>query len=227
VRANKHLCCLSLIALVFLTSQCKRPQQGGLILTSPDGKIKVAFMLENGVPYYQVSRSGQAIIKPSKLGFTFQDDPPLDQNLAVVSSERGRFDETWTQPWGEVRQIRNHYNELRVNLEEISAPRRKMSVVFRVYDDGLGFRYELPAQENLTDFEIMDEETEFVLAGDHQVWWIPAYQDRRHEYLYTQSPVGALDIVHTPLAHPPDRGKRQRSDHVLPHSESERAEQTG
>ena len=175
----------------------------GVHVSSPDGKIQVTFMLEDGVPYYAVSRSGQDIIKPSKLGFIFKDAEPLDQNLAVVESKLDSFDETWTQPWGEVKEIRNHYNELEIDLEETTGACRKMILVFRVYDDGLGFRYELPAQDNLSDFEIMDEETEFALAGNHQAWWIPAYQDNRYEYLYTQSPVSFLSedlqAVHTPL----------------------------
>jgi alpha-glucosidase len=161
-------------------------------------------MLDDGVPYYAVSRSGQDVIKPSKLGFVFKDAEPLNQNLAVVESRLDSFDETWAQPWGEVEEIRNHYNELEIDLEETTEAPRKMTLVFRVYDDGLGFRYELPAQDNLSDFEIMDEETEFALAGSHQAWWIPAYRDNRYEYLYTESPVSFLSIrglsgVHTPL----------------------------
>ncbi len=161
-------------------------------------------MLAGGVPYYQVSRSGQDVIKPSKLGFIFRDDEPLDQNLTISDSKSDNFDETWTQPWGEVKEIRNHYNELWVELEETNAAHRRMTIVFRVYDDGLGFRYELPEQDNLSDFEIMDEETEFVLAGNHQAWWIPAYQDNRYEYLYKQSSLDFLRTqsiyaVHTPL----------------------------
>jgi alpha-glucosidase len=161
-------------------------------------------MLAGGVPYYQVSRSGQDIIKPSKLGFIFQGDEPLDQNLTIADSRLDSFDETWSQPWGEVKQVRNHYNELWIDLKETTETHRRMILVFRVYDDGLGFRYELPEQDNLSDFEIVDEETEFVLAGNHQAWWIPAYRDDRYEYLYKQSPISflrtqSLHAVHTPL----------------------------
>ncbi len=168
-------------------------------VTSPDGKIRVTFSLEQGVPTYAVSRARQEIIKPSKLGFVFKDDPSLSQNLAMTRVERRSFDETWEQPWGEVRQIRNHYNELRVYLQETVPAKRQMNLVFRVYDDGLGFRYEVPAQPNLTDIEIMAEETEFALSGDYQAWWIPAFQDKSYEYLYTKSPVSQLKTVHTPL----------------------------
>ncbi len=175
----------------------------GSHVSSPDGRIQVTFVLEGGVPYYAVSHSGEDVIKPSKLGFIFKDAEPLNQNLTVVESKLDSLDETWTQPWGEVEEIRNHYNELRVSLEETTEAHRKMTVVFRVYDDGLGFRYELPEQDNLSDFQIMDEETEFVLAGNHQAWWVPAYRDNRYEYLHTQSPVSFLSedlqAVHTPL----------------------------
>ena len=213
-----HVLVLVLLALcgAFLLVACKAPEtaptphptdtpvpDNSSHVSSPDGRIQVTFVLEDGVPYYAVSRSGKDVIKPSKLGFIFKDAEPLNQNLTVVESKLDSLDETWTQPWGEVEEIRNHYNELRVDLEETTGAHRKMTVVFRVYDDGLGFRYELPEQDNLSDFQIMDEETEFVLAGNHQAWWIPAYRDNRYEYLYTQSPVSSLSedlqAVHTPL----------------------------
>ena len=213
-----HVLVLVLIALcgASLLIACKAPEtaptphptdapvpDNGSHVSSPDGRIQVTFVLEDGVPYYAVSRSGEDVIKPSKLGFIFKDAEPLNQNLTVVESKLDSLDETWTQPWGEVEEIRNHYNELRVDLEETTEAHRKMTVVFRVYDDGLGFRYELPEQDNLSDFQIMDEETEFVLAGNHRAWWIPAYRDNRYEYLHTQSPVSFLiedlQAVHTPL----------------------------
>lgn len=168
-------------------------------VSSPDEKITVRFILNEGVPTYQVSRAGVDVIKASKLGFRFKNAPPFDRNLILVDHRGSSFDETWTQPWGEVRDIRNHYNELTVRLEETSGLSRKMNLVFRVYNDGLGFRYELPEQDNLKEFQIMDEETEFAMAGNHQAWWIPAYQDHRYEYLYTRSLLTDIGSVHTPL----------------------------
>jgi alpha-glucosidase len=178
--------------------------ESSLHVSSPDGRIQVAFVLRDGVPYYQVSRSGKDILRPSRLGFIFKDAAPLNQNLIIAAGEKKSFDETWTQPWGEVKEIRNHYNELRVDLQEATASPRKMTVVFRVYDDGLGFRYEFPEQDNLSNFQIMDEETEFVLTGNHQAWWIPAYRSDRYEYLYKKSPISFFRVkgvraVHTPL----------------------------
>jgi len=213
--------CSSLIILsvLLLTSTCKSPgptptsdptstpaptptptpvTSEELAVSSPDGKIQVVLILEDGAPYYQVSYSGLKVIKPSKLGFKFKSNS-LDQNLALVDSTWQSVDEIWTQPWGEVKDIRNHYNELAVTLEESTAAQRRMGVVFRVYDDGLGFRYQLPEQDALASFEIMDEETEFVLAGNHRAWWIPAYGNERYEYLYQQSSINDLWIVETPL----------------------------
>ncbi|MFB9758160.1 glycoside hydrolase family 97 N-terminal domain-containing protein [Ectobacillus funiculus] len=130
-----------------------------LYISSPDGRVHVTFMLKNGVPYYAVRYFDKDILAGSKLGFIFKKGAPLNQNFFIVSSKYDSFDQTWTQPWREVKDIRNQYNELRIDLEEAATVHRKMTIVFRVYNDGLGFRYELPAQEHVSDFEIMDEET--------------------------------------------------------------------
>jgi alpha-glucosidase len=180
-----------------------KTKNGNFCISSPDGKIIVDFMLKGGVPYYFVKYSNEVVLNASKLGFTFKNDKPLDNNFFIAGCKYDSFDQTWTQPWGEVKEIRNQYNELRVNLEEAAETRRKMNVVFRVYNCGLGFRYELPKQDHLVDFEIMDEETEFVLTGDHEAWWIPAYQKERYEYLYNKTPISSISksfrAVHTPL----------------------------
>ncbi len=188
------------------------PETGERVsVSSPDGRLQVIFLLQDGVPYYQVDYEGRGVIRPSKLGFVFKGAPPLNQNLTLVDSQVSPFDETWTQPWGEVKEIRNHYNQLRIDLEEAGGTPRRMSLLFRVYDDGLGFRYELPQQENLVDFEIVDEETQFALTGDHQAWWIPAYRDERYEYLYGHKPISfflkrVVPAVHTPLTIETDDG---------------------
>jgi len=129
----------------------------------------------------------------------FKDGAPLNQGFILKNIEFSTFDETWEQPWGEVRFIRNHYNEMKLHLQEEADLQRELILIFRVFDDGLGFRYEFPQQPNLTTFEIVDEQTEFHLAADHQAWWIPAYREHRYEYEYQRSPVSALKKVHTPL----------------------------
>ena len=189
-----------MMLLLCLCSQCApAAQEEILTVSSPDDKVRVTFYMADGVPYYRVRYSGQDVIMPSRLGFVLRGADPLNQNLEITASERQNLDETWEQPWGEVQWIRNHYNELRVTLEERAAAPRRMEIVFRVYDDGLGFRYELPAQDGLGAFEIVDEQTEFALAGEYQAWWIPAYGDKRYEYLYTRSPASDMPTVHTPL----------------------------
>ncbi|MFQ5674620.1 MAG: glycoside hydrolase family 97 protein [bacterium] len=166
---------------------------------SPNGALRVSITLESGVPQYRITRFGREIIKPSKLGLLLKDVGSLDGGFTIESTDKKSVDETWTQPWGEKKDIRNHYNELRLDLLKDSDPALKMTLVFRVFDDGVGFRYEIPQQPHLTKFEILDELTEFALAGDHTAWWIPAYKWNRYEYLYQQTPVSAIDTVSTPF----------------------------
>lgn len=169
--------------------------------TSPGGTLELVFSLQDGAPFYALNFAGRPLLVPSRLGFVFKDVAPLNQALTVAAVEHSSFDETWMQPWGEVAEIRNHYNELRVELIEVTPLPRQMTVVFRLYDDGLGFRYELPEQPNLHDFQIMDEQTEFAFVGDHRTWSVPAYADNRYEYLYSEAPLSAWPgrAVHTPL----------------------------
>jgi len=178
-----------------LSAQTGRPQS----VVSPDQKIKVEFLLKAGVPYYRISRDGKAVLKASRLGFLLKDGTSLDSNFKVAHSKTSTFDETWTQPWGEVKSIRNHYNALEISLE--TATRRKLNLEFRVFDDGVGFRYEIPSQNGLSDFVIMDERTEFALATEMTAWWIPAYgKEMDSEYLFTKSPTSQLtEKMHTPL----------------------------
>ncbi len=173
--------------------------QDELQVTSPDGRIEVTVAVDRGRAHYAVRRDGRPVILPSRLGFEFRGAPALGAGLRIASSSRNAVDQTWQQPWGEVREVRDHHNELRVSLVEARPPGRKLDVVFRAFDDGVGFRYELPEQSELADFEITDELTEFHLADDARAWWIPAFQQNRYEYLFRSSPASTLDTVHTPL----------------------------
>ncbi len=168
-------------------------------VTSPDGRNQVTVGLRAGTLSYRLDRDGQAVLLPSRLGFEFREAPPLRGGLQVVDTARQTVDETWTQPWGEVARVRDHHNELRVSVAETSTPGRRFTLVVRAFDDGIGFRYELPEQPNLQAFEITDELTEFALALDARAWWIPANRPNRYEYLYSASPASTLDTVHTPL----------------------------
>ncbi len=168
-------------------------------IASPDGRVEIAFMLDDGVPFYTISREGRDILGKSRLGFVLKGVPALDRGFYIDGVERISSDEVWTQPWGEVKNIRDLHNELCVRLREQEPPGRQMDLVFRVFNDGVGFRYELPRQPHLQTIEIMNERTEFALAGDYAAWWIPAFMDNRYEYLYERSPVSELGAVHSPL----------------------------
>jgi alpha-glucosidase len=177
------------------------PAQPTLRVASPDGKNVVTVSVRDGNLWYSVDREGQAVLLPSRLGFEFRGAPPLGDSVRIADSARTKADETWTQPWGEVARVRDQHNELRVTAEETSARRRRFVVVFRAFDDGIGFRYELPAQPGLTDFEIMDERTEFTFAENARAWWIPSNKPRldRSEFLYAASPLSTLDSIQTPV----------------------------
>ncbi|HCL00323.1 MAG TPA: alpha-glucosidase, partial [Candidatus Marinimicrobia bacterium] len=178
---------------------CSYQRAGVLYQASPDKKISVTFKLKKGAPFYSIKYINAPVISDSRLGFRFKAAEPMEKNFEIINTQISEFDETWSQPWGEVKDIRNHYNELRVQLKEKTELARRMDIVFRVYDDGIGFRYELPEQESLKDFQIMDELTEFNFPEDHRCWWIGAYQGNRYEFLYNDTPLSEIDTVHTPF----------------------------
>jgi alpha-glucosidase len=175
--------------------------QPSLRLASPDGRNVVTVELRAGRLHYALSRDGRAILLPSRLGFALRGAAALDSGLRIVDTTRERVDTSWTQPWGEVSQVRDRHHELRVRVAESAAPRREFVVVFRAFDDGIGFRYELPAQPGLASFEIEDELTEFAMADNARAWWIPGNRPAmdRYEMLYASSPLSMLDTVRTPL----------------------------
>jgi alpha-glucosidase len=177
------------------------PAQTTHRVASPDNRTVVTVETVDGGLFYRVDRDGRALLLPSRLGFTFQDAPPLGDALTITAAARNSMDETWEQPWGEVARVRDHHEELRVSVSEQSGPGRRFDVVFRVFDDGLGFRYDLPAQAALDTFAITNELTEFAFADNARAWWIPSDRPRkdRSEMLYTSSPVSVLDSVQTPL----------------------------
>src|SRR6266498_3771874 len=168
---------------------------------SPDRRNEVQVAVHDGRLSYSVRRDGKPLITPSQLGFVFRGAPALRDSLTIVDSSRATFDETWTQPWGEVARVRNHYNELKVVVQETAAPRRHFTLAVQAFNDGVAFRYEVPAQPSLGDFEITDELTEFALADNARTWWIASNRPRldRSEQLWSEGPVSTLDSVQTPL----------------------------
>ena len=154
-------------------------------LKSPNGRLVMHFEVDGmGCPVYTLSYKGKPVIKRSRLGLEAEDFS-LREGFQLQKAETATFDETWKPVWGEVSSIRNHYNELAVTLHQPKED-RTIRIRFRLYDDGLGFRYEFPEQKNLVYFVIKDEYSEFAMAGDHKAFWIPGDYDTQ-EYDYTES----------------------------------------
>ena len=204
-----------LLAALSLLAACgpKAPKMpaDAIVLRSPDGQLELKFAVVNGVPEYTLDRAGKAVVLPSRLGYTLLDRESLDGGFSLTDSAFNSFDETWEPVWGEEASIRNHYNELLVTLEQKPEAAREaqrgvsvtdpeytgdlgnpygkgavMQVRFRLYDDGLGFRYEFPLENALTYFKVKEELTEFAMTGDHTAWWIPGDYSTQ-EFVPTES----------------------------------------
>ena len=159
--------------------------------SSPDGNVVLTFSLKaDGTPSYKVTYKNKAVINESTLGFTLKKAEPLTQNFKVVDTKKSTFKETWKPVWGEESEILNHYNELLVQLQQ-EKTQRKMNIRFRVYNEGVGFRYEFPSQKELTYFVIEEELSQFAMTGDHTAWWIPGDYDTQ-EYDYTESKLSEI-----------------------------------
>ena len=167
-------------------------------LFSPDGHLCVTVGVKGGKPYYTLCRDKEIIINPSHLGFILVDGT-FNSGFQQVSVSRMTKDETWTQPLGEELYVRNHYNELTLHTQERLGMHRQLNIVFRLYNDGLGFRYEFPRQTNLNKFVIRDEKTEFCFPTDATAWSIPTNTTKYYEALFTASPLSGKDTVSTPV----------------------------
>lgn len=166
--------------------------------TSPGGTVAVRLSLDgDGRPRYRVDYKGQPLISDSALGFLLTDAPKLDRNFRIVDARTSTSDTTWTQPWGEWATIRDHHTELTVRFRETKNLEREMTVTFRLFDDGVGFRYTLPEQPNLKTVNIAEELTQFAFAEDGTAWWKPAFEWNREEYLYETTPISALGTAQT------------------------------
>lgn len=160
-------------------------------LTSPDGNLTLGFDLREGAPVYTLTYKGRDIIRPSRLGLDLKNDAnSLMNGFTVAKVDRSSFDQTWTPVWGETKAIRNHYNEMAIRLDQPAA-KRHIVLRFRLFDDGLGFRYEFPEQPDMTYFTVKEENTEFAMVGDHTAYWIPGDYDTQ-EYDYTISKLSEI-----------------------------------
>jgi alpha-glucosidase len=199
---------LALLCTTAVAQQAPAPQPGEVL--SPGKVLRVVVTRDgDGRMEYSISRNagaGQwtAVVAPSRLGFILADSEKLDRNFTVLEPRFKTVDETWEQPWGERRRVRNHYQEMYVPLKQ-NVPRgpglveRSLALRFRVYDDGVGFRYEFPGQADLARVGIVDELTEFAIAEPATAWWIPGGEWNRYEYLYNRTPLEQVSQAHTPL----------------------------
>ena len=164
-------------------------------IQSPDGKLSLSFELTaDGEPTQQLSYGGRPVLQKSKLGIELKDQPAFTKGFTIVKADTTQTDERWEPVWGEVKQIRNHYKELTVTLQQAALKNRRMIIRFRLFNDGLGFRYEIPEQTDLKYFIVSDEKTEFNLAGDHKTFWIPGDYDT-NEYIYSTSKLSEIDAT--------------------------------
>ncbi len=185
-----------LAAMSSLLPSCVKSE--AMTVTSPDGRIAVDFKIApDGGIYYAVSRDGEVLVDSSRLGLRCRETE-IGRAAKVRSVRHSTFDETWQPVWGEESSIRNHYNEMRVDLREDDDCGTLYSLVFRVFDDGVGFRYEIPQQDAIDSLTIMDELTEFALAEDGVAWSIP-WDHEYYEHLYEPSLISRLDTVCSPL----------------------------
>lgn len=160
-------------------------------ITSPNGQLKLNFSVNaQGEPVYELFYKGKSVINPSKLGLELKNDSGLMNGFTLANASTSTFDETWQPVWGEVKYIRNHYNELVVTLNQ-KVQDRNMIIRFRLFNDGLGFRYEFPLQKNLNYFIVKEERTQFAMTGDHTAFWIPGDYDTQ-EYDYTESKLSEI-----------------------------------
>ncbi|WP_188645589.1 glycoside hydrolase family 97 protein [Tsuneonella deserti] len=169
--------------------------------TSPDGSIALSVSTDNdGRPTWSLSRKGRLLIAPSKLGFLLADAMPFQRGFAIAGSETAAADSRWEQPWGERRFVRDRHNAVTVHFRQSADwGGHLMDVTFRLFDDGIGFRYEIPQQASLSTMNIADELTEFDLVPRGTAWWIPAGEWNRYEQVYQKTPIDAVSTAHTPI----------------------------
>ena len=211
-------------ALLLVACTAKGPQvpADAVSLRSPDGKLELKFFVaDGGVPEYALLRDGKDVVLPSRLGFDLIGQEDLRDGFTLTATAFASEDETWKPVWGEEESIRNHYNEVLVTLEQkpegVKDPQSGVSVTdpeytgemgnasgkgavmcirFRLYDEGLGFRYEFPQENKLTYFKVAAERTEFAMAGNHTAWWIAGDYDTQ-EYNYTKSRLSEIRILNS------------------------------
>lgn len=167
-------------------------------VSSPDGRNTLTLDIDTyGAPRYSVQRGDEVVIAPSRLGMRFAANPEFHEDMTITAVDTASADSEWEQPWGERRVVRDHYNELAVTLQNADGAHYTLRV--RAFDDGIGFRYEVPAQPGYDELVIVDELTEFALERDGTAWWIPGRRYNRYEYVYNTTAVDDVMMAHTPM----------------------------
>ena len=190
ISAGVYTACLSFMPLSSALAK-------SVIVSSPDQRITVSVSDDAEIPTYQLMFDNEVIMRDAKLGLVFKKLPEFGPGFRILDSDKSEFSESWEQPWGEQQFIDNHYKELSLTFGNDADYRFK--VRFKVYNDGIGFRYEVEPHKDIKDVEIVDENTEFAFASEGQAWWIPAQGWNRYEYIYKTSSLKDIDRVHTPF----------------------------
>ncbi|MFA9391703.1 MAG: glycoside hydrolase family 97 protein [Prolixibacteraceae bacterium] len=193
--------------LLFVAFGCSTVGEKSYAVSSPNGKINVSISTPNGQLVYRVNDADETILNESKLGLRFKKHSSLGEKVEVLDAISATFNETWEQPWGEKRLIENRYEELCLNLKESSGEGKLFSVRIKVYNDGFGFRYEVPEQKGVDSLVIMDEITEFNLPSVDMAWWTPIYSEDYYESITRHTPVNQMDTVNCPLTIETKSGK--------------------
>ncbi len=186
---------ISFFLLVIIFIGCSSNQNQEFIVNSPDKNIELGFSLnKSGQPFYTINFNDRIVIDTSFFSFDFKDQSLFGKNLEVTNSETSTYDNTWETVWGEQKYIRNNYSELNVELKEKKENGRKYSILFRVFNDAVAFRFEFPEQENLKDVVILDENTQFKLTRNHTCWWTPGDWDI-YEHLFNTTRFTEIDAI--------------------------------
>jgi len=189
-----RFCLIALASILLISCSAKKTY----IVKSPGQNNELIFNLtQSGQPQYRFSSNGKSVIEPSLLGFEFEGIRKMTEGFEVVATEINTADNVWEQPWGEFKKIRDHHNELIIHLKDGEG--RLVDIIFRVFDDGLGFRYSFPKQPNLDKVKISNEITQFTFPFDNDVWSIPVHSDNSYyESFYKKTPMSQTDTINTP-----------------------------
>ena len=188
------------LTLVIAALSISTAQAESLRVSSPDGEITFALSFNpRSEPVYTVHYGSEAVVRESRLGLRFSHQAPLDQALEIIGNQRRQANGQWEQPRGERRWVTDRHNELLVQLQSTDGQARRIDLRVRVFDDGLGFRYEVPEQAAYGQVNILDEITEFHLPGESTAWWIPGRRYNRYEYLYREGKLTEVETAHTPF----------------------------